>query len=391
MTLPAESALPSVRARLIAIAFLYWLALYLYVPTLPIYIQTKTSNLALVGTVLSMYGLWQLFSRMPVGIASDWLGRRKPFIVAGLVLVAAGAFILGRAPGVQALIAGRALVGFAAATWVPLLVLYSSLFHGKELVRATAFLTAVGTFGRIVGTGLTASLNTLGGFPLAFYVATAAALLAAAITLTLPEQRQSATQTLSAHNILALFRNREVIVPALMNALIHYAEYATTFSFTPILARNLGATDGTLSLLVSFGITVFLVGNLCATYLIRRWGLKPLLTLAAVLLSAGLVNAALASVLPAVFLTQFLVSLSVGTGYPIFMSLSVKNVDPSERTSAMGLHQSVYSAGMFGGPWLSGILASQVGMPAMFAGTAALTLVLSLAGIASLRNTLQDG
>jgi MFS family permease len=92
-----------------------------------------------------------------------------------------------------------------------------------------------------------------------------------------------------------------------------------------------------------------------------------------------------------VFLTQFLVSLSVGTGYPIFMSLSVKNVDPSERTSAMGLHQSVYSAGMFGGPWLSGILASQVGMPAMFAGTAALTLVLSLAGIASLRNTLQDG
>ena len=38
-------------------AFLYWISLYLYVPTLPTYVQSKTDNLALVGSVLSMYGL----------------------------------------------------------------------------------------------------------------------------------------------------------------------------------------------------------------------------------------------------------------------------------------------------------------------------------------------
>ena len=39
---------------LVAVAgFLYWVALYLYVPTLPTYIQAKTSNLAMVGTILA--------------------------------------------------------------------------------------------------------------------------------------------------------------------------------------------------------------------------------------------------------------------------------------------------------------------------------------------------
>jgi hypothetical protein len=73
-------------------AFLYWVALYLYVPTLPTYVQSKTHNLALVGTVLSMYGLWQAIIRLPLGIVTDWLGWRKPFILIGLGL--AGAYWL---------------------------------------------------------------------------------------------------------------------------------------------------------------------------------------------------------------------------------------------------------------------------------------------------------
>ncbi len=64
---PTNPPVPIVRQRLryvtigfyIAAAFLYWISLYLYVPTLPTYVQTKTDNLAVVGTVLSMYGLWQ--------------------------------------------------------------------------------------------------------------------------------------------------------------------------------------------------------------------------------------------------------------------------------------------------------------------------------------------
>ena len=48
----------------IMVAFLYWTALYLYVPTLPTYVQSKSRNLALAGLVLSQYGLWQALIRL---------------------------------------------------------------------------------------------------------------------------------------------------------------------------------------------------------------------------------------------------------------------------------------------------------------------------------------
>ncbi|MFN2164692.1 MAG: MFS transporter, partial [Anaerolineae bacterium] len=60
----------------ILVTFLYWMSLYLYIPTLPTYAQSKSESLALVGTILAQYGLWQAITRLPIGIAADWLGRR---------------------------------------------------------------------------------------------------------------------------------------------------------------------------------------------------------------------------------------------------------------------------------------------------------------------------
>ncbi|MGD9047411.1 MAG: hypothetical protein PVF77_05115 [Anaerolineae bacterium] len=37
----------------VLVAFLYFASLYLYVPTLPTYVQSKSGNLALVGVVLA--------------------------------------------------------------------------------------------------------------------------------------------------------------------------------------------------------------------------------------------------------------------------------------------------------------------------------------------------
>ena len=108
--------------------FLYWASLYLYMPTLPIYVQSKSESLALVGVVLSMYGLWQALVRLPLGIAADWLGWRKPFIIVGLALAGIGAVTMALAGDVRGLTIGRAITGLAAGTWVPLVAVFSSLF-----------------------------------------------------------------------------------------------------------------------------------------------------------------------------------------------------------------------------------------------------------------------
>jgi MFS family permease len=360
-----------------AIAFLYWMALYLYVPTLPTYVQSKSDNLAVVGLVLSMYGLWQAIIRLPLGIAADWLGWRKPFIVLGMILVGLGAWLMGSAQDVQGLAVGRAITGLAAGTWVPLVVVFSGLFPPREAVRASAVLTLVGSLGRVLATSVTGSLNQLGGYSLAFFLAAGAAALAVLIVLPIQDKPRPA-QRPSLTGVSSLISRRDVLLPALLNAVNQYAVWAVTFGFLPILARELGTTDVLQSMLVSLHLGITILGNLMATTIVNRIGTRRLVYFSFILLPAGIAGATLATSLPLLFLSQFFIGLATGIAYPVLMGMSIQNVADAERTTAMGLHQAVYALGMFGGPWVSGWLAEMIGIRPMFWVTALFCLVLGL-------------
>ena len=90
------------------------MSLYYYVSTLSVYGQTVTSDTALIGVFLSMYGLWQAVLRIPLGIVADWIGRRKPFIIAGFLFATLGAWMMASAGNITGLVNGRAMTGFAA-------------------------------------------------------------------------------------------------------------------------------------------------------------------------------------------------------------------------------------------------------------------------------------
>ncbi|MFT4102305.1 MAG: MFS transporter [Burkholderiaceae bacterium] len=69
----------------------------------------------LVGLALGVYGLTQAFLQIPYGIASDRFGR-KPVIVAGMLVFAAGSFLAAVAPDVMTVLIGRALQGAGAVS-----------------------------------------------------------------------------------------------------------------------------------------------------------------------------------------------------------------------------------------------------------------------------------
>lgn len=355
-------------------AFLYWAALYLYMPTLPTYARSKADDLALVGTMLSMYGLWQAIVRLPLGIAADWLGRRKLFIVGGFALTGLGALVMGLAGDINGLIVGRAITGVAAATWVPLIVVFSGFFPPEEAVRASTLITLIGTTARVLATSVTGTLNGLGGYGLAFILAAGAAALAILAVLPAPERARSSRPP-SLRSLGVLIGRKDVILPALLSAVNQYAIWGSTFGFVPILADQLGATDVTKSLLVSLHQGVGIAGNLLATVIARRLGERRLVQISFGLLFIGVGGAALAINLPVLFVGQFFIGLTTGIAYPVLMGMSIERVDDAERTTAMGLHQAVYAVGMFAGPWLSGILAKAVGIRPMFGGTAIACLV----------------
>ncbi len=372
----------------IVVVFLYWMGLYLYSPTLPNYVKTQTNDLALVGTVLSMYGLWQAIIRLPVGIAEDWLGRRKPFLIGGLSLVGIGAYLLGTAHNINAMLVGRAITGMAAATWVPLVVIFSSLFPPEDAVRATGILTVIGSASRMIATSLTGFINQAsGGYSMAFFLATGVALLSILIVIFTKDQRRTPVKPTPA-SFWRILRNRNVLVPTLLNTVAQHATWATVASFIIVQAKNFGANDVTQSLLATANIALYTIGNIFATMIVKRTGTRGPVAASFVLLAGGILVAALAPSMPILFAATFIIGLASGINYPLLMGMSIEKVSDSERNTAMGLHQAVYGIGMFSGPWLGGLLAQSAGIQPMFGITAAGTLILGLAGVALLRKKL---
>lgn len=363
-----------------AAVILFWVGLYVYAPTLPVYIEEKTGSLSVVGVILSMYGLWQVIFRLPVGIASDWIGKRKPFIIAGLLLTGLGAWVLGTSNTTSGMLVGRSITGIAAATWVPLLVIFSQFFPANEAVRATTLLTLVSSISRMVSTGVTGFFNDLGGYILPFYIAAGVSLLAAVLVLPASE-KPAGRQKRSLKDITRLISRTDVLGPGLLNMFLQYCSYATTFGFLPILAKNLGAGDVLLSALMSLYLGFLTFGNLAATILLKRIGINRLVILAFVLTSGAILAAALAKSFVPVIAAQLIAGFAMGTGTPILMGMSIQKVDPTDRATAMGLHQGVYAIGMFAGPWLSGIMADAMGIQPMFAVTAGLCLAFGLIGL----------
>lgn len=367
---------------IIAVA-LYWASLYFYVPTLPVVAEQRTGgDLVMVGVIISMYGLWQAIVRLPLGILTDWLGRRKPFLILGFGLAALGAWLMGTSEGSQGLLVGRAITGLAAATWVPLVVLFSSLFPPQEAVRASALLSMVNSISRMAATGANGVLNDVGGYGLAFFVAAAVAGLAILAVLPVREAAR-APQRPSLRGIGRLVIRPDVLVPALLSALAQYVAWATTFGFIPIMARNLGASDYLQGILVTLNIGVSLAGNLFLSAYALRIGNRKLVILGFGISLVGVLIAAAAPALGAgaaalalVVAATVLLGIGFGVAYPLLMGMSIENVDETERATAMGLHQAVYAIGMFAGPSFSGLLAERFGIPMM--------LVLTVIGTALL-------
>jgi predicted MFS family arabinose efflux permease len=159
---------------------------------------------------------------------------------------------------------------------------------------------------------------------------------------------------------------------------IQYAAMATTYSFLPILAGDLGASDVSLGLLTSVQVGMLFLGSLATALITRHLGDWALVGLGLAAMAAGVGLAAIAPWLWVLFAAQCLIGFSWGVCYPVLAGKSIKEVQDAERSSAMGVYQTGCSLGTFAGSWISGVLAGWLDIRPMFAVTAAGILALAL-------------
>ena len=136
--------LPSSQRRSVVIfcmtTFFFWIALYLYVPILPVYAQSLGASLSMVGIVVASYSLPQVLLRIPLGIWFDALGRRKPLVTGGIAMAFLGALGLGLAPNVWVLALGRAFTGVGGAAWVAFIAFFAAYYPRQESGRAISIM-----------------------------------------------------------------------------------------------------------------------------------------------------------------------------------------------------------------------------------------------------------
>jgi len=129
-------------ASLAGIFGLRMLGLFLILPVFAVHAPQLSGgeNLVLVGVALGAYGLVQAILHVPFGMASDRWGR-KPVIVIGLLLFAAGSFLAAGAEHIWTTIAGRSLQGAGAISAV-VMAFAADLTRDQHRVKIMAMIGA---------------------------------------------------------------------------------------------------------------------------------------------------------------------------------------------------------------------------------------------------------
>lgn len=387
-----EDSLTTARERTFSIAssafaiFLFWASLYMYVPILPTHARSLGAGEGQIGLILASYGLTQLLFRLPLGLLSDHLRRKKLFALIGTLLVGASGLGLALSKTPTALFVFRALSGCAATAWVTIAVLYNSHFSIEHAVRTSGQLNFLSAIGQILAMSTGGFMANRWGAQVTFWASMILSIPVLAAFRMVKDVRETRGAGITWQQFGKAITTPRLLLVSGLTACTQYAMFGTSLGFAAVRAQDLGASDGRLGILT----TAVQVAKAIPMLVISVRG-RPQNSRTMTLIGLALITAPL-FVFP--FLTDFylliacqvLMGLGIGITFPVLMGLALQSVEPEARASAMGVFQSIYAVGMTLGPAFSGAFARWWGIVGVYMTTAAL-LVLALVVAAVLLRT----
>jgi len=370
-----QTGRPLVEARqadhilFVAVTLLYWTTMYIYVPILSPYLEYRGLSLQAIGLVLGSYGFIQLLCRFPLGIWSDRLRRRKPFILLGMASGALSCLLFLLPDSWLWTLAGRAAAGICASTWVAFTVLYAGYYAETHAVRAMSNISFMIVAGQLIGMGFSGWLAEDFGWNAPFIAGIAVASIGFIAACFIKEPKGGVARApMTFADVGAVVRDSMLLKASLLSVLGHCVLFITMFGFTPLKAVNdLGASNDELTWIVfAFMIPHAFASLYSGKWVAPKFGVWNTLIFGFAL--SGICTAAIAwsPSLPAMMATQALNGLAQGLYLPLLLGAAIRNVPGPKRATAMGFYQAVYSAGMFGGPYLAGFLNDAWGIDSGF-------------------------
>jgi MFS family permease len=372
------------RALLLVITVFYWFSAYTYVPTIGPYAKTLGASYDMIGLILGSYGAVQFLLRVPVGLYTDAWGRRKVFIVAGAALGAVSAFGMWLQPDAWALLFYRALSGAAAAAWVVYTVLFAGYYPADESPKAMGYINSASAAGQVGAMFLGGLAAEWYGLAEPFLLAAAGGAVALVLTFFVRDE-VTPPKPVDTASLAEIVRDGPFLRICGLGILFQIISFATVFGFSPLAAKALGAGGFELGLLTTVAILpAIAAAALSGTVFRRTCGEAGTLAGGFVFMGLASVAIPLCTTLAALYASQMAAGFGRGMIMALLMGLSIKNLPPAKRATAMGFYQAAYAVGMFVGPVLTGLIAAWFGLDSGF-------LVVGLAGLAGAWLSLRPG
>jgi len=355
---------------------LFWFSLYTYVPIFPGYIENSGVSHSMVGIIIGSYGFSQMVIRIPLGILSDRLNKRKLFIILGIVFSIISGVGLWLFSSAWAMLIFRTLAGVAAASWVTFSVLFSSYYRSDEAPKATGYILAANNLGQVLAMFAGSNAAEIYGARSSFLLAASAAVLAVILGLFIRENREISRKPVSFKELLSICKSGNLIVMSVLAILSQFISYATVYGFTPIIAESLGANSVLLGLLSTLSILPGIpAGALSGSFFAGKLGERKTLFLGFAVTALSCLSIPFVKSLAVLIVTQVIGGFGKGVTIPLLMGLCIKNVEENKRGSAMGFFQAIYGLGMFAGPVVVGFISDNVSLDAGFYFTAVIGII----------------
>jgi MFS family permease len=360
----------------------YWSGVYIYMPILSPYAKKISGSLQSVGLVMGAYGLSQLILRVPLGLWSDRLRRRKPFILIGFLFDGLACLGLIFAESTLSLFLAVLSAGIASSMWVAFTVLFSSYFPLSRVSQSMSLLHFSMRFSQVISNYSGGAMAEALGWTSPFYAGLILSGIGLILAMGIKERPVEPSSGSSWRKLLHTSRHPRLLKVSFFALIMQFTIFAVVYSFTPLYAHQIGASKAQLGLLIFCFLVPNTVASLASGTLARHLQERYLISAAFLLISIAVLATLVGPRLEVLYLLLGLQGLGSGFIFPLLMGLAIKPMPADRQATAMGFFQCIYAIGMSLGPIFSGWVGEYGGLNSVYLLNGGLCL---LAGLFSLK------